>query len=200
MIKKIATLCFICLNSIIIKAQYVTNEDSIYFDEIIRLGEKDSSPYFYQSSNKLTVITHLTKDQKLRCTAKNNIFLSIGFKVDEGSVFNANISNPIQNENQNSAIKIKNADNSLLSSHEPILENQDLIIFPNPFNGEFSLILSDENPKNVSIVNTLGALVYKKWNYLESRLEIDLSLLPKGVYFLNVTCNGKSYGKKIINQ
>lgn len=73
-------------------------------------------------------------------------------------------------------------------------------IYPNPNSGNFFISLNSgiQGIKSIKMLNTLGIIVYFKNNITE---EINLSELPKGIYFLNIeTDNGLAENKKIIIQ
>jgi len=70
-------------------------------------------------------------------------------------------------------------------------EKQIVKIFPNPNNGRFTVALINiEGSSDISIFNTLGIIVYKNTLINAGFSEIELSYLPKGLYFVNVR-NGK---------
>jgi len=68
-----------------------------------------------------------------------------------------------------------------------------IVIYPNPANSVL-FISSEQNIANVEIYNSLGSLVLTINNPVEG---IDVSRLNNGVYFVNITINGKTVNKKI---
>ncbi|MDO9186006.1 MAG: T9SS type A sorting domain-containing protein [Bacteroidia bacterium] len=80
-----------------------------------------------------------------------------------------------------------------------------LIIFPNPSNGKFTIELSSTGISNnnkfvVKIYNVLGEQIYLSELKQLTRNEIDLSNIPKGIYFVNVYNEDKIYTRKIVKQ
>ncbi|MBI3519932.1 MAG: T9SS type A sorting domain-containing protein, partial [Bacteroidetes bacterium] len=89
--------------------------------------------------------------------------------------------------------------------NELLKEQYALTVFPNPFSENITLQFKyDETPENMSdinILNTLGMSVKTvsseelKYN---RRLQINLSELAPGIYFIKTTINNLSYDYKII--
>jgi hypothetical protein len=77
-------------------------------------------------------------------------------------------------------------------------------VFPNPNNGNFQLkIYNDKNQKgNILIYNMQGELIYQQNLPVvtQSLIQIDLSILSKGSYLLNIDANENNYSKTIILQ
>jgi hypothetical protein len=90
---------------------------------------------------------------------------------------------------------------------ESIKEQFALRLFPNPFSDNITLQFKyDETPENMSeinILNTLGMIIKTipseelKYN---RTIQINLSDLSSGIYFINTTINNLSYDYKIIKQ
>jgi hypothetical protein len=61
------------------------------------------------------------------------------------------------------------------------------IFYPNPSNGIFTLHNNDYSINTIQITDVSGKIVYrKKYETWESPINIDLSNLSKGVYFINL--------------
>ncbi|MES2285882.1 MAG: T9SS type A sorting domain-containing protein [Bacteroidota bacterium] len=78
-------------------------------------------------------------------------------------------------------------------------------ISPNPSNGKFTIELSSSGVSNdnkyvVKIYNVLGEQTYLSELKQLTRNEIDLSHVPKGIYFVNVYIDNKIYIRKIVKQ
>ncbi|MCD4746204.1 MAG: T9SS type A sorting domain-containing protein [Bacteroidales bacterium] len=76
-------------------------------------------------------------------------------------------------------------------------------IFPNPSKGIFTLILKSDNNEmfNIKILNLLGVEIYKENNitvFDNFSMNIDLSGIEEGLYFINLTSNNTNYIKKFI--
>ena len=83
------------------------------------------------------------------------------------------------------------------------LDLEDLVFFPNPSNGEFTLKfeLEDEGDVLIRIVNFDGKLIYneKLKNFFgQYDKKIDIKDQPSGTYFLNVEQNGKMSTSKLL--
>ena len=79
----------------------------------------------------------------------------------------------------------------------------DISIIPNPSNGNFNLQIksSDENNYRIRISNILGVICYDKeikLNKNENSTHIDISELPKGIYFVKINFNNNEYVRKLI--
>ena len=64
-------------------------------------------------------------------------------------------------------------------------------LFPNPFTNKLNLDFSQaaSSPEKIIIVNTVGQMVFEKGD-LPPKMEIDLTFLPNGVYYVFVHDNG----------
>ena len=71
-------------------------------------------------------------------------------------------------------------------------------IFPNPSTGKLT-ILQNSNLKNIEIFNILGNVIYySTFNKYQTSKEIDLSDLPKGIYFIKADNGELTHIEKII--
>lgn len=62
-----------------------------------------------------------------------------------------------------------------------------LSVYPNPAVNTVTVETSDDRLSNVKIYDVLGNVIINKSLNLEKRLEIDVALLEKGVYFAEIT-------------
>lgn len=86
-----------------------------------------------------------------------------------------------------------------------LLNDLSLIISPNPSNGKFAIELSSTGISNnnkfaVKIYNVLGEQIYLSELKPLTHNEIDLSNVPKGIYFVNVYNGDKIDTRKIVKQ
>lgn len=73
-----------------------------------------------------------------------------------------------------------------------------IAIFPNPVSDKFKISLNDsEKINNLIIMNTIGQIVYSA---SELPNEIDLSLLPIGVYYLHIQATGNYKVLKLLKE
>ena len=82
----------------------------------------------------------------------------------------------------------------LLTTFADRTSTEDLILFPNPNNGEFTIEGGDI--KQIEVYNFLGTLIYSRSNNLNQK--INLGQQPKGVYFLKIRTGKKLIMKKLI--
>lgn len=102
---------------------------------------------------------------------------------------------PNKNEEENASSTIFPASKSETS--KPITQ---FSITPNPSSGIFTLQLEEQTVGDVFIYNSLGQVVYHAVNQQINQATIDLSLQPKGIYFVKVQLIDKVYSEKIIIQ
>ncbi len=95
-----------------------------------------------------------------------------------------------------------NVNNSLLLNiipeHEP--QNFNFEVFPNPTNGNFSILIksTELTPYSCEIINSAGVLIYKIKNINEQKIEINKTGFSSGIYYIRLN-NGKTLiTKKII--
>ena len=84
-------------------------------------------------------------------------------------------------------------------------ETNSFVIYPNPTTGIFKIYLDEETlkkAKNIRIFNDIGQLVYDKTLKNEQEeYTVDISRLPKGIYFVTIALsNKKMITKKMIKQ
>jgi hypothetical protein len=91
------------------------------------------------------------------------------------------------------------------SINDLLLAFSDLIVYPNPFSSSISITINKTNIKNVTfkVYDILGQKVFSKEenNFKSSNVKtIDLSLLSKGIYLLEVNVDGERTAKKIVKE
>jgi polyhydroxybutyrate depolymerase len=73
----------------------------------------------------------------------------------------------------------------------------DILIYPNPTYGLLSI--KSETSKKIEIINELGQQVYYVYSDVHTSSNIiDISHLPRGVYFLKINNNNSLVYKKIV--
>lgn len=80
-------------------------------------------------------------------------------------------------------------------------EENEVVIYPNPSQGSYIYIESRDNIKDAAItLYDIHGRVIKKTapKLLDSRMQIDVSLLPTGKYILRVTGQGETLTKQIV--
>lgn len=74
-------------------------------------------------------------------------------------------------------------------------EDNTLMIYPNPNNGEFTLTTQEE--ANIIIYNSIGAEVHNS-NYEAGSYNFNLTQLPKGVYLIMLNSDHRKYRRIIV--
>lgn len=80
------------------------------------------------------------------------------------------------------------------------LNDKEILIYPNPAQKDFNILINNNNILKVLIYNNLGVVV-KQIDIKEQKnrnLTIDVSDLSSGIYILNIETESKSYIEKII--
>ena len=122
-----------------------------------------------------------------------NTFGNYTVNQPNGGVFVAKI---IDNDSNNVVTAIKDV---------AVSDDNSLLVYPNPSNTIFTISYQSSNPSIISfsVTDTDSKLIYSdnqkqfSGQYLKT---IDLSNQPKGVYFIEIMCNGKRKSKKIVLQ
>ena len=89
-------------------------------------------------------------------------------------------------------------DTSTVGLNKNYLENENILIFPNPvkdklhFEGSVGLLEDIE----LGITNTLGQSIYSKTN-IDLKEELDLSFLKAGIYYFSIRQTKSESGKKV---
>ena len=104
--------------------------------------------------------------------------------------FNWEVCDPIC-ESQRSEVKI------FTDVCENIQDLQDVVIFPNPNAGIFTIRVPKNQTGNLKVVNMLGQTVYENsFSALVERVFVNIPSLSKGVYNLSVFINNKTVVRK----
>jgi hypothetical protein len=84
---------------------------------------------------------------------------------------------------------------------EQLVNNAAINIFPNPSTGKFSIQSNSGNIGMIEIYNVLGEQIYLSELKNKTSNEIDLSGVPKGIYFVKISDDNKGViNKKIVIQ
>ncbi|MDP4266517.1 MAG: S8/S53 family peptidase [Bacteroidota bacterium] len=82
--------------------------------------------------------------------------------------------------------------------------NNDILIYPNPANDilNINMNLKSENTSELSIINTLGQIVYQEnfKNVPETIKSIDVKSLPRGVYLIRINSGEQILSTKLLLQ
>ncbi len=192
----------------------------IIYNEIYRAKNKIST-FFPVIVNPYPFNNPFSYTTSIGFISENEIELLDGFEVKEGARFAAQISlicpasiaykNAAQSNQSelNDLFGINDVSNeqfvneiSLLNANQNLLLKDNTLIYPNPTNGAFTLLLNDtkETPLYISIKDYLGKEVKRINNPSSYELNIDISELNNGFYFVNIQYEWASISKKISKQ
>lgn len=134
--------------------------------------------------------------------AVNSISLKPGFSAPAGTVFTAKI------VSEASIIcdfpfLIENSDtlqNRSLIENSNELKSDEILVFPNPTDGKINITYPDFNGDEsieIRIYNNIGQEIITEDKIVET---VDLSFLPKGIYFIEIKSPNRIFRKKIVKQ
>ena len=143
----------------------------------------------------------------LTLIAGSSIKFLPGFHAQVGSYVNAHITadnsfcnEPLGNPFEFSATTEKSSEIELLDFEEHKIEiSKTMKIYPNPNNGQFTIELTNFDQSTiVHVFNALGGIVYHSTFHNETKQEIDLSQISKGIYFVRANNGKDQHVQKII--
>ncbi|MCU0438611.1 MAG: fibronectin type III domain-containing protein [Raineya sp.] len=78
--------------------------------------------------------------------------------------------------------------------------SNNIVIYPNPNNGNFVVDLSESSIQVQSIIlyNSIGAKVYEIPSTIDKKLNIELTNIAKGIYYININSQDSKAIKKIV--
>ena len=86
-----------------------------------------------------------------------------------------------------------------LSVQSPDKSSSSFIVFPNPASGNLELFFKDIiKIKSITLTDVFGRIVFGNYSVEQSRLQIDVSGLARGIYFLNVFSENDFHSAKVI--
>jgi len=78
-------------------------------------------------------------------------------------------------------------------------EEPEIILYPNPTSGRFSIHVSDNVIERIDIYNLSGQKVMTLGkDQIQNETEIDLTLYPRGLYLIKINDGSKTYVEKLI--
>ncbi|MEJ2595234.1 MAG: T9SS type A sorting domain-containing protein [bacterium] len=79
------------------------------------------------------------------------------------------------------------------------VEDDQIQIYPNPTTGQLSIQLNDNwDRAGISVFNVHGQLVHRRLEHVNNRVNINLSGAPEGLYFIQLTKDGRSLTRKVL--
>lgn len=145
--------------------------------------------------------TEFKSGSEVTITAQNNISCSDNLVDGDyiNKLCNSQVSALIKYPNHNGD-NISDFDTEVSSMNKEITSLNtiaDIILYPNPNSGSFSVAFNNTEQKTIQIVNVLGNLIYKKQT-TESSINIKLPDAGKGFYFINVQSESIQYNAKVL--
>lgn len=203
-------------------ARKITFNEQVYkgqynSDDIIPSGYNvgDEIPWMYSENERFVTIK---SGANITCNAGEIIKLLPGFHAEIGSKFNANITNSIScsnfvrspiistnNPNENAEITTNHIDKSLTKNEIDTslkfdkYEDLKYKVYPNPTNEKLTVSIKNTEYFEVIIFDMIGNILIKT-QFDKSKITLDLSLFPSGIYVLNVKTKNDVYVTKIIKE
>ena len=84
---------------------------------------------------------------------------------------------------------------------KPVQQPEPVTIFPNPSAGKFQVVLSEEKAARsakVNVYDILGNRVFSNGNHSKTVFNVDISSLPRGIYFVEVDTGREKINRKIV--
>jgi hypothetical protein len=157
----------------------------------------DTSNYSVNSSTSANYLWTVINGNVINGNGTNTISI-LWNKTGQGNISVVGTTPENCTDSKNLQISISNN-----TAENEIENNKYFEIFPNPNNGKFSIVLNSEKntqSKEISIYNSLGEVVYKKF-VLNQSYPLNISLENKfsdGIYFIEIIFNNSIYRKKLI--
>jgi hypothetical protein len=144
----------------------------------------------------------VTDGASVNFIAGQSIRLLPGFHAYQGSIVNAFITTDATFCSTEKAITIVNLpiENISLLENETLQHGEKGVkVYPNPNNGQFTIILNDfESNVKIYIYNTIGSVFYQSEITNEALHQINLSAIKQGIYFVRITDDKEQFTQKII--
>ncbi len=76
--------------------------------------------------------------------------------------------------------------------------NNGFNIYPNPTQGIFTITKGNNDPFDVTIYDVVGKIVYQKQRETENEIQINLSAVRKGIYFVSMVSENEKIVKRLV--
>lgn len=197
--------------------------DDVSIEEFIKYNDtvsnqtiSDGTSECFNATNQLTVAgdayTVIVEDgASANFIAGQSIRILPGFHAQSGSMVNAYITtndtycfNIVQAAASASELiahntDLKSASTNKSTTKETIGKHENIIIYPNPNNGKFTIDLHELNGLvNVNIYNTIGSKISNLSTIAPNVIDLELQSAPKGLYYVLINNSGKTYSKKVV--
>ena len=78
------------------------------------------------------------------------------------------------------------------------LTSDDIKLYPNPTTGIFTIIRNQNTAANIVIYNILGKKVFTKENETKKEIQLDLTDVNKGIYFISILSDNERIVRRLI--
>ncbi len=150
-----------------------------------------TSTAFYPTPSQFKLYTLTTNPAFTPFKTKPNVKIRFIFQEDANSGFGNNFF-------------LDDINFSTVSGANELTQSYGFNVFPNPTSGKFNIhfILSDASDAQYQITDILGKTTMRsskqKYEVGEHNVEVNITSLPQGVYFLQFELNGQKMVRKII--
>lgn len=88
------------------------------------------------------------------------------------------------------------------NSQSYLLKDGGISVYPNPISTELNIQIPQQGTYQVQLINSEGKRVYSNSKTIESysKLQVNTSHFPKGIYFLSIQGEGLDYQETVIKQ
>lgn len=185
-------------------SQSAIDRIGVYFsDTIINNPPENPLPYTPQIENKEgNIITDTMNWTPIRDTFQaqgNEQYIVIGnFRSDDETqslLVNPNVLYG------HGYYYIDNVSLEEIDCSEYIIPNQDIIIYPNPVSNQLNIKIENQaftSNLQLRLFNSIGQFIAVKNIEGKDIYSWDISYLPEGIYFLEITFLGKKYIRKVV--
>ncbi|MCO6499853.1 MAG: T9SS type A sorting domain-containing protein [Vicingus serpentipes] len=136
----------------------------------------------------------------------NNVNFSVTSPVIIGTNSNAstavsgNFSAIVSTVNTSTFTEATLCDSNLVGINNAFNEPINSVVAPNPNNGQFNVVINNNDISLIEVYDVLGKQVFTKSNVNTNKVAIDLTSQTKGIYFVKLTIGNQVFNEKVIYQ
>jgi type IX secretion system substrate protein len=172
-----------------------------------------NSPVTFEAWRTLTVTTNNTVDSGgiADFKALDEVHVESEFHAENGSevhIYNETVQLKCSDITDQGGFRMADHNTPPSSQQEKLMElifrkknlPEAVAVFPNPNSGIFTLnYTGDSDVKQINVYDIIGNIIISG-NFTGNETELNLTIQPKGIYFLNIKSKTKSFNLKIIIQ
>ena len=137
-------------------------------------GKYHKNTVFFKTTMPQSEFTNFEIDLTSYSSSQEYDYIAIQFMIYAGRYLNKSVATGVIDD-------LEFEYNSLSVDKNPLLDNNNILIYPNP-TPDYIKIESEANITKVKIFDTNGKLIISQ----KETKKIDISALPKGIYILNI--------------